>query len=40
MRENIAVFDFELALEEMASIDALDRGASGRVEPNPDTYKG
>ena len=40
MRENIAVFDFELAADEMASIDALDRGADGRVGPNPDTYEG
>jgi 2,5-diketo-D-gluconate reductase A len=40
MRENIAIFDFELAPEEMTSIDALDRGARGRVEPNPDTYEG
>ena len=40
MRENIAVSDFELAPEETASIDALDRGANGRVGPNPDTYEG
>jgi 2,5-diketo-D-gluconate reductase A len=40
MRENITVFDFELTPEEMASIDALDRGANGRVGPNPDTYEG
>jgi 2,5-diketo-D-gluconate reductase A len=40
MRENITVFDFELAPEEMASIDALDRGARDRVGPNPDTYEG
>ena len=38
MRENIAIFDFELAPEEMASIDALDRGANGRVGPNPDIH--
>jgi len=40
MRENIAVFDFELTPEEMASINTLDRGANGRVGPNPDTYEG
>jgi len=40
MHENIAVFDFELSPVEMSSIDALDRGASGRVGPNPDTYEG
>jgi len=40
MHENIAVFDFQLSPEEMASINALDRGANGRVGPNPDTYEG
>jgi 2,5-diketo-D-gluconate reductase A len=40
MEENIKVFDFELTAEEMASIDSLDRGESGRVGPNPDTYEG
>jgi 2,5-diketo-D-gluconate reductase A len=38
MEENLAVFDFELSAEEMASIDALDRGT--RVGPDPDTYEG
>jgi 2,5-diketo-D-gluconate reductase A len=33
MHENIAVFDFQLSPEEMASINALDRGANGRVGP-------
>lgn len=40
MAENLNVFDFELTLEEMTRIDALDRGESGRVGPNPDTYEG
>ncbi|OYN79357.1 aldo/keto reductase [Mycolicibacterium sphagni] len=40
MTENINVFDFELSGEEMAAIDGLDRGADGRVGPNPDTYEG
>jgi 2,5-diketo-D-gluconate reductase A len=40
IEENIDVFDFELTAEEMASIDALDRGPSGRVGPDPDTYEG
>jgi 2,5-diketo-D-gluconate reductase A len=40
MAENRAVFDFELTLEEIATIDALDRGADGRVGPDPDTYAG
>ncbi|HET6191288.1 MAG TPA: aldo/keto reductase [Trebonia sp.] len=40
MHENLAVFDFELSAEEIASIDALDKGESGRSGPNPDTYEG
>ena len=36
IRENFAVFDFELADEDMAAIAALDRG--GRNGPDPDTY--
>lgn len=34
---NAAVFDFTLSDEEMARIDALDRGESGRIGPHPDT---
>ncbi len=40
MAENFDVFDFELSSEEIATIDALDRGPSGRVGPDPDTYEG
>ncbi len=40
MAENLDVFDFELTDEQIAAIDALDRGADGRVGPNPDTYEG
>jgi 2,5-diketo-D-gluconate reductase A len=40
MHENIDILTFELTPEQMASIDALDRGESGRVGPNPDTYEG
>ena len=40
MAENLAVFDFELTADEITSIDALDRGESGRVGPNPDKYPG
>ena len=40
MAENLAVFDFELTAEDIASIDALDQAASGRVGPDPDTYPG
>ncbi|WP_434453202.1 aldo/keto reductase [Lentzea sp. E54] len=35
IRENIAVFDFELSEEEIAAVSTLDRG--GRIGPNPDT---
>jgi len=40
MHHNIDIFDFELSADEMASIDALDKGEAGRVGPNPDTYEG
>jgi 2,5-diketo-D-gluconate reductase A len=40
MAENLDVFEFELTAEEVAAIDALDKGESGRVGPNPDTYPG
>ena len=38
MRENFALFDFELTTAEMAEITALDRGEAGRRGPNPDTF--
>ena len=38
MRENIDVFDFELAGDDMQAISALDRGTAGRLGPNPDTF--
>jgi len=38
--ENFDGFDFKLSTEEIAAIDALDRGPEGRVGPNPDTYEG
>ena len=37
MRENFAIFDFELTEEQMSAISALDRGEEGRIGPNPDT---
>jgi 2,5-diketo-D-gluconate reductase A len=40
MAENLAVLDFELSAEEIAAVDALDRGETGRAGPNPDTYEG
>ncbi|MFO1352255.1 MAG: aldo/keto reductase [Gammaproteobacteria bacterium] len=38
MRENFALFDFELSADELARIDMLDRGGQGRIGPNPDTF--
>ena len=38
MRENINVFDFELAGDDMQEISALDRGAGGRMGPDPDRF--
>jgi 2,5-diketo-D-gluconate reductase A len=38
IRENFAIFDFELSAEDMAAIDALDRGEEGRRGPNPDVF--
>lgn len=32
---NSQVYDFELSTEDMASLDALDRGAAGAVTWNP-----
>jgi 2,5-diketo-D-gluconate reductase A len=40
MAENLDVFNFELSSADIAEIDALDKGADGRVGPNPDTYEG
>jgi len=38
MRENAAIFDFELDADQMAVLDGLDRGESGRRGPNPDEF--
>ncbi|HNS03162.1 MAG TPA: aldo/keto reductase [Anaerolineae bacterium] len=38
MQENLALFDFDLSPADVAAIDALDRGESGRIGPNPDTF--
>ena len=38
MEENLAIFDFELSQDEIAAIDALDRGEAGRIGPNPETF--
>jgi 2,5-diketo-D-gluconate reductase A len=36
MAENFAIFDFELADDDMAAVSALDR--NGRIGPNPDEF--
>ena len=36
IRENFALFDFELDADDMSRIDALDRSESGRRGPHPD----
>jgi 2,5-diketo-D-gluconate reductase A len=38
IRENLALFDFELSGADMAAVDALNRGAAGRRGPDPDTF--
>ncbi len=38
IKENFAIFDFELSPEQMAAIDALDKGEDGRTGPNPDKF--
>jgi 2,5-diketo-D-gluconate reductase A len=38
MRENFALFDFELTSDDLAAITALDRGEAGRRGPNPSTF--
>ncbi|MFL6022115.1 MAG: aldo/keto reductase [Marmoricola sp.] len=38
MRENAAIFDFELSAEDQAALTALDRGEDGRRGPNPDVF--
>ena len=38
MRENAAIFDFELDAEDLAAISGLDRGEDGRRGPNPSTF--
>jgi 2,5-diketo-D-gluconate reductase A len=37
MRENFAIFDFELSDDDVATITGLDRGEAGRTGPNPNT---
>ena len=35
IEENIRLFDFELSADQVAQIDALDRGEDGRTGPQP-----
>jgi 2,5-diketo-D-gluconate reductase A len=38
MKENFAIFDFDLGDEEIEALTALDRGVAGRTGPHPDTF--
>ena len=38
IEENFRLFDFELDPAQMARIDGLERGESGRTGPHPDTF--
>jgi 2,5-diketo-D-gluconate reductase A len=38
MKENFEIFDFEINDEEIEALTALDRGASGRMGPDPDVF--
>ncbi len=38
IKDNFALFDFELSAGDFDAISALDRGEDGRIGPNPDTF--
>jgi 2,5-diketo-D-gluconate reductase A len=38
IEENLGLFDFELAADDLAKLDALDQGQAGRIGPHPDTF--
>ncbi|HTI77549.1 MAG TPA: aldo/keto reductase [Mycobacterium sp.] len=38
VRENFALFDFELTDADVAALTALDKGEAGRTGPNPDQF--
>jgi 2,5-diketo-D-gluconate reductase A len=38
IRENFALFDFELSDADIENLSALDKGEAGRTGPNPDSF--
>ncbi|MDZ4265116.1 MAG: aldo/keto reductase [Mycobacterium sp.] len=38
IKDNFALFDFELEAQHFDAISALDKGEDGRIGPNPDTF--
>ena len=38
IKDNFALFDFELGQDDLDAISTLDKGESGRIGPNPDTF--
>jgi 2,5-diketo-D-gluconate reductase A len=38
IRENLALFDFDLGDGDIDAISGLDKGEAGRIGPNPDTF--
>lgn len=38
IKDNFALFDFELGAEDFDAISGLDKGEDGRIGPNPDTF--
>ncbi len=38
IKENFALFDFELTGEDVTALDGLDKGEEGRTGPNPDQF--
>jgi len=38
LKDNFALFDFELGDDQVAELTGLDRGEDGRTGPNPDTF--
>ena len=38
IKDNFALFDFELSAADVDAISALDKGEGGRIGPNPDTF--